>query len=310
MAESFGGILHSTLNAVTLAFALIGLVINLISIVYKFIGAFTIPKVWKYTLLLLDISHVFIGFGLSFYFVYNRTIYADLCKAFGFLLLFGIYDVVCGLLTSGVTLLCVQNPGSSTSLSKLHKTILILTVTPQKVVIFILCLLTVFNSPIFDADSQYSITCVPVRRADETGAALSILIFCLLWFVVCLTVTFSIINLLKFRKANRVFSSSSNIWQSQISGQGKLLQKLLIVDELFIIIVIVFVTYYGFQFMEDSATPTWVTMVSLGVTTVIHGIVSNFGNIMWNSCCCRANQKVEEPHRKLKKLELIKIEVC
>ncbi|KAL5009081.1 hypothetical protein ScPMuIL_014662 [Solemya velum] len=239
---------------------------------------------------------------------FGRTSLSGLCRAYGFLLLFGLHDVVCGLLTSSVALLCVQNPGSSTRLSKLHRTLLLLTVTPQKVVIVTLCLLTVFDTPLFDASSPFSIACFPVRRADETGTALSILIFCLLWLLLCLTVVCSIINLLKLRKANRVFSSSSNIWQSQFSGQGKVLQKFLLVDEVLVLIVIIIITYYGFQFVDDSSTPTWVTMVSLGLTTVLHGTVSNFGNIMWNSCCCRANQKVEEPHRKLKKLELVKIE--
>jgi hypothetical protein len=57
-------------------------------------------------------------------------------------------------------------------------------------------------------------------------------------------------------------------------------------------------------------TPQWVVMVAVAVVTLLHAGVSGVQLVLWGSaCCCQAGQRSKEPYQRLKKLELIKVEV-
>jgi hypothetical protein len=83
----------------------------------------------------------------------------------------------------------------------------------------------------------------------------------------------------------------------------------LIIEILFWVVVLLVVTVINYRNISKSKTESTAALITLGVATIFHGIVTNIGNSMWSICCCTSSQTVEETHRKLKQLELVRLEV-
>ena len=50
--------------------------------------------------------------------------------------------------------------------------------------------------------------------------------------------------------------------------------------------------------------------MTVAVVTVLHACLCGVQLVLWSSaCCCQGNQNSKEPYQRLKKLELIKVEV-
>jgi hypothetical protein len=81
----------------------------------------------------------------------------------------------------------------------------------------------------------------------------------------------------------------------------------LIIEILFWAVVLLVVTVINYR--NTSKAESTAALITLGVATIFHGIVTNIGNSMWSICCCTSSQTVEETHRKLKQLELVRLEV-
>jgi hypothetical protein len=81
----------------------------------------------------------------------------------------------------------------------------------------------------------------------------------------------------------------------------------LIIEILFWAVVLLVVTVINYR--NTLKTESTAALITLGVATIFHGIVTNIGNSMWSICCCTSSQTVEETHRKLKQLELVRLEV-
>jgi hypothetical protein len=81
----------------------------------------------------------------------------------------------------------------------------------------------------------------------------------------------------------------------------------LIIEILFWAVVLLVVTVINYRNISKSESTA--ALITLGVATIFHGIVTNIGNSMWSICCCTSSQTVEETHRKLKQLELVRLEV-
>lgn len=301
---------NTPLEIVVLTFTSIGLAINLISLIYKVVREFYIPKLWKYSVFMLDIGHIFLGFGLILFICYQKTGIDFICSSTGFFILYGIFDSIFGFLTAGLILIFIYNPGKSSELTKFHRNVFLVIIIPQKAISIFLSSLP--NLPLdYFSFTNCSITCLKIHQFGDTGTAYGIIVFIILWISILISTIFCIISAVKLWKgfSNRIQLSSPNIWQSQLVSQGKTLQKFLILEEVSWIVVLfvtLLVVYINTEHFQEG---TWIVYTSLAVITIVHSVVSSIENIMWSACCCSNPQTVEEPHRKLKKLELVKVEV-
>ncbi|OWF45670.1 uncharacterized protein LOC110456731 [Mizuhopecten yessoensis] len=293
-----------------LTLALVGFTANLLTLLYKVSREFSLPKLWKYALLTIDIAHLFVGVGLILFFVFQKTSASEVCSAAGFFVQFGIFDSVCGFLTAGIILLGIYNPGKSSQISSFHRNVFLVVVIPQKIISILLSILPVIPIEFFTTIASHTVTCFKISKPGDTGDKFGILIFFIIWIALCLaTITF-VISAVKNWKGfnNRIHSASPNVWQAQLLQHGKTLLKFLLFEDCVWLVVLVIVTSTVYSGGEDEQSATWTVYITLGVVTIIHWVVSVIQCAMWTSCCCKSSTAVEETHRKLKRLDLIKIE--
>lgn len=289
----------------------IAVLCNFVSVGVKLCKEFAHPKLWKYSLLYQNLASVCLAVGLLLFSVNLNVNDKTVCSATGFFLLFGIIQGLFSHLTTSIILLSIQNPGKPSSISYFHRNICIVIVVPEIILGGLLSFLPFVSNGIFNRGVDYDVECFPVRDHGKQGAAYGTILVVLWWLTLTATVVCDIIIILKLWKYNnRISTAQNNVWQTQLIIQGKSLVKFLVLEHLVIFAVLLATTlsvYLGPDIFKNSAT--WVVMVTLAVWAFIHGVLSSIGDIMWTTCCCHDNSAVKEPHRKLKKLELLKIEV-
>ncbi|XP_069118501.1 uncharacterized protein [Argopecten irradians] len=298
------------LELVLLTLALVGFVFNLCSLLYKVSREFSLPKLWKYALLTIDVAHLFLGLGLILFYISLKSNLNEVCSAAGFFVQFGIFDCVCGYLTAGIILLGIINPGKSSQISSFHRNVFLVVVIPQKVISILLSILPVIPIEFFTTEVSHTVTCLKISKPGENGDKFGILIFFIIWITASLaTVTF-VISAVKNWKGfnNRIHSASPNVWQTQLLQHGKRLLKFLLFEDGVWLVVLVIVTSVVYTGDEDDPSATWTLYLTLSVVAILHWAVSVIQCAMWTSCCCKSSTAVEETHRKLKRLDLIKIE--
>lgn len=294
-------------------FVLTGIAIslNVTSIFIKLCKEFPTPRLWKYAWFYQDVTSLILCIGLVLFGIYTYVNVQTVCDITGFFLLFGLFEVLFSHLTSCVILLFIQNPGKPTSLSKFHRNAVIIITAPEIILAAIVSFLPYTSNDLFNTDVPFDVICFPIRNTGNSGSAYGILLLSLLWLILVTTGVFDVISVLKvWTFYNRVNSAQNNVWQTQLLHQGKSAIKISIFNHIlcFLLILIITITVYS-DIPAFENNRTWIVMTSLAVSAIIHGVFSNISDIMWTSCCCRDNSTVKEPHRKLKKLELVRIEV-
>ena len=300
-----------TLGLIILCIATLGVIINVLSLGLKLCKEFQIPKLWKYSLLYQDVAHIILGTGLILFSVYTQLDLNELCDSTGFLTVLGLFLCFFSFLTTAVIILAIQNPGKSSTLSSFHRNVVIAVVTPEVIVSGVLALIPNVATSLFNTSTPYRIHCLPIPTPGQNGSTYGAVLTTLWWIILSSASICDIISALKLWKFyNRVNGAQDNVWQTQLLNQGKTLLKLLLIEHIIWLLslgLLTLVAYVQSSLLDNDAS--WVVMTTLAVSTVLHGVFSNVGNTMWSGCCCRASNAVQEPHRKLKKLELIKIEV-
>lgn len=302
---------NTPLTFIVLVCSVVGLLNNLVSIFYKQRKQFSLPKLWKYAYLSIDFGHVFLSVGLILSISFKLSGSEPVCRAAGFLIVFGVFDCICGLLTAGIILFGIYNPGKSSQISTFHRNVFLLIVIPEKFISLLLSTLplTPLGSNLFS--KSLAITCVRILQPYEDGGELGLVNFGVLWVSLLVAFLTCVISAVKLWKgfSNRIHSSTVNVWQSQLVIDGKRFQRLLLCELILWLLVLFlfnFVTYYDSGNLDSA---TWIVLVSLSLATVLHSLWSQFGNAMWSICCCGSKRDVEEPQHKLKRLELINVEV-
>ncbi|KAK3093279.1 hypothetical protein FSP39_013605 [Pinctada imbricata] len=294
-----------------LTLSVLGLTLNTVSILYKLIKQFSLPKLWKFSYITLDFAHAALALGLLLFVVFKFTGSVPVCDTSGFFIQFALFDCACGYLSAGIILLGIYNPGKSTQLSKFHRNVFLVILIPPKIISILLSALPfILVNYYSDTNDNYTVTCLKIISSREGVGTVGILSFCVIWITIILGFTSSVISALKLRKKvnNRIHSSSPNVWQTQLVSQGKSLQKILISESVLWIIELAVVNVSVYVGSVDYSDSTGIVYVTLSVVAVIHAVLSCIGDVMWSSCCCFSTREVEEPHRKLKKLELVKLE--
>lgn len=303
---------NQVLDLVVLTLSLVGLAANLLSVLYKIAQEFSIPKLWKYSLITIDVGHLFLGVGLMLFYVFQKTNAEKVCTVTAFFIQFGIFDCVCGYLTSGIILLGIYNPGKSSQISSFHRNVFLVVVIPQKVISLLLSILPLVPIEFFTSLSSSTVKCYKVSRPGDTGDKFGILTFFIIWITLTLaTITF-VISAIKNWKGfnNRIHAASPNVWQAQLVQNGKSLLKLLLTEDVLWFVTLIVVTTAVYNGAENDESATWTVYITLSLVTVFHWVISVIQCTMWTYCCCRSSTAIEETHRKLKRLDLIKIEVC
>lgn len=205
-------------------------------------------------------------------------------------------------------MLFIQNPGKKSSISSFHRKVVIVIVTPEVVVGVLFSVLPFISNKVFDTSLEFDIPCFPIRSPKRYGETYGVMLVSLWWILILIVVVCDVIIILKLWKYNnRVNLTQHNVWQSQLLLQGKLLVKQLIIEHIVCVCEILLITVAilsKIKAFTDNAT--WIVMTTLALSAILHGALSNICNVMWTSCCC--DSSVKEPQRKLKTLELIKIE--
>ncbi|WAR19649.1 hypothetical protein MAR_001487 [Mya arenaria] len=299
-----------TLTVVLFLISSFALVLNILSSIVKLCRDFSNPKLWRYSLLYQNIAYCFLSIGLIALCAFLYFDVKQLCDTAGFCLLFGLFQTSLAYLTTGIILLSIQNPGKPSSLTKFHRNVVIVIIAPEVVIGAVIASLPFVSSALFDTNDDFDVTCFPVRDHGQQGAAFGTLLVAIWWIILAAIIICDIILVLKLWKFNnRVNSAQNNVWQSQLIAQGKTLIKVLLIDHIAFVLVILSITvaiYVDLTFFKVNQT--WIVTTSLALTSTLHGVLSNVTDVMWTACCCRYGGVVKEPHRKLKKLELMKIE--
>lgn len=304
--------IHSdSIGIVVFIITCIALIFNVVSVVLKLCKEFTNPKLWRYSLLYQDVAYLCLSIGLLLFCV---NLYVDVkivCDVTGFFLLFGIVQCLLSYITTGIILLSIQHPGKSSHLSGFHRNVCIVIVTPAILIGAILSVLPYISDRLFNTHIELEVVCLPIRDHGHQGAAYGTLLVVLWWLILIGVIISDVIIVLKLWKFNnRINSAQNNVWQDQLIDQGKTLVKITVIEHIVTFISILTITvslYLDSDIVRNNNT--WLVVTSLALSAIVHGCLSNVGDVMWTSCCCRDTSVVKEPHRKLKKLELLKIEV-
>lgn len=302
---------NDTIGIVLFVFAILAVISNVLSFVLKLCKDFTNPKLWKYSLIYQDIVFSCLSVGLVLFFINQHVDISTVCDAAGFFLLFGITLSLLSYITTSIILLSIQNPGKSSSISNFHRNIVIVIVTPEVILSCVLSFLPYVADELYDKDLPFDISCFPIRDHDKQGAAYGTLLIVIWWLIIIATCVCDVITVLKIWKFNnRINTAQNNVWQAQLISQGKVLVIVCVIEHVINVLVYFILTlaiYVNVPVFTNNKT--WMVVTSLVVSVIVHSVVSNICNMMWTSCCCRDNSAVKEPHRKLKKLELLNIEV-
>lgn len=300
-----------TLAIVVFVISSIACALNVALIFVKLFKEFVIPKLWRYSLLYQNVAFLALSVGLV---LVSLSIYRHqetLCHAAGFFLIFGLFLTSLSFLTTGIILLSIQNPGKPSSLTKFHRNVVLVILIPEVIISAVISILPFVSDALYDKSVDFDVTCLPLRDHGQQGAAYGTLLVVIWWvIVIAVGVCDIIIGLKLWKFNNRINSAQNNVWQSQLISQGKTLIKFLLIDHVFYVLVILATTlsvYVDHDIFKSNQS--WITLTSLALTSVFHGLLSSVADVMWTACCCRNNGAVKEPHRKLKKLELMKVEV-
>lgn len=301
----------ASLDVVVYTFAAIGLVGNILSFGYKILRTIHVPHLWKYCICLLDFSNACLGIGL-FLFLSNHSQVLNSCNVAQVFLLFGLLDTVCNLFIFDIILLVCPRTTKSSDTSKSQLCALIWTIGPQKVIFIILACLPLTRSSFFHNDAVYYITCLPLQRPNEGGSSYTVILLVISWIISLASATLAIINSAKICLAyrNRVHTLSSNQIEAESYKEGKFLQAALFLEHIIWIICLLLISIVLYTDAFDSASAKWGLYLCLGTCAMYNGLMSNVGNGLWsNLCCCGNNQGSVDDHRKLKKLELLRVDV-
>jgi hypothetical protein len=302
---------NDSIGIVLFVLAIIAVISNVLSVVLKLFKDFTNPKLWKYSLIYQDLANSCLSVGLVLFFIHQHVDESSVCDAAGFFLIFGITQCLLSYITTGIILLSIQNPGKSSSISNFHRNIVIVIVSPEVVLGCVLSCLPYVSDELYDKNLPYDISCFPIRDHGKQGAAYGTLLIVIWWLIIIALCVCDVIIVLKLWKFNnRINTAQNNVWQAQLITQGKVLVIACVIEHV-INVLVIFTTTLAIYVNVGAFTnnKTWMVVTSLVVSVIVHSVVSNICNMMWTSCCCRDNSAVKEPHRKLKKLELINIEV-
>ncbi|KAK7103539.1 uncharacterized protein [Littorina saxatilis] len=301
----------SNVEIAVLALTAFSTVATLVFLVTRLCCKYVIPEAWRLSLILQDIAYLLLGTGLIFFLAYVGVGTQALCSASGFFFLAGLLDCSSMLILTIVSLLFMQNPGKLGQLSTFKKSWIVVFVVPEKIVVFLLAMMPVTPIDYFDTESPYPLACFPVRQEGGKGAAFGAILFFILWILEILGLILSAVCAFRLWKSNksRIHASSPNLWQTEKIGQGRGLQKMLMLEQLLLLVLTFSVTIVVYTNSADHLTPQWVVMVAAAVVTVLHASLCGVQLVFWSSaCCCQGQQKTKEPYQKLKKLELIKVE--
>ena len=282
-----------------------------VSVALKLCQDYKIPKLWKYSFLFTNIAHGFLVTGILLVYVSVHVSSKALCDAAGFFLLFGVSECLLSLLTNGIILLAIQHPGKTTDLSTFHRNFLLFAIIPQVVIGAVLNFIPYTTDKLFDTSRASGASCILIRDLEKQGSLYGLGLVILWWIIVVTTSVLHVILVLKLWKFNnRINSAHYNVWQAQFVSQCKTHEKFLLAGVVIYLCVLVTLSVSVYSKSRlISVDQTWIFITSLAVAAILHGVIANVSDVMWTSCCCRGGNAVEEPHRKLKKLELLKIEV-
>ena len=299
------------LGSVMITFTVIGILANMISIAAKLFLRFALPNTWKYIIVFLDTSHLSLGLGLALLLIYVNNGVTNFCHGAGFFMLFGLLDTMFAYFLSSVILMFIQNPERLSGYSTYTKWPIPTMLVPQKIICIILSFIPLLPISYFELQTPFPIACFPLQNANTTGAGYGAVIVVLFWMMVISSMVMSLVCALRLWKSakGRIHASSPNIWQLMMLGQGKTFQKFLLMEQMIWIVVLFMVTIVLYTNSAKRVVPQWIIIIAFSVLITLHAIFSNIQTILWSTLCCKTKQQAKEPHQKLKKLELLKIEV-
>ncbi|XP_036363744.1 uncharacterized protein LOC115217889 [Octopus sinensis] len=297
---------------VNFIFSSIGALMCFISLVYKLCKGISLPKLWKYSICLLDTSALFFGIGLVMHLcilVLNGTTPKFLVLASSSLMLFGYMDGLCSFITFQTILLFVQNPRkiSSTSSHQLGSSIIVL--TGIKLACLLLSILPVI--PKQDQLKPSRSNLFPLYDPKESGGTYTSLLVICFWIVIVTTFIFSIIGLVKSQKKNSLVHDSSEDVHVSVISQGQLLHKILLVEQCIYTIVSIMITRLLFRQSVSQTTNNDhdTSIITVSIYLTLHGIFTNLGNFLWmKKECCGKPSDISQESRQLKRLELLRTE--
>ena len=296
-------------------FTSLGIMSCFISLLFKLSKGLPIPKLWKYSICLLDSSALFFGIGLIMHLIVliqQGTAPRFLTLASSSLMLFGYLDGLCSFLTFQTILLFVQNPRKVTSTTNYQLGSSIIVFTGIKLACLLLSVLPVIPNGDYFNVTFYSL--LPLHWPEEHGGTYSVLLVICFWLVIFATFVFSLIGVIKTQRfTSLVNSATEDVWQISAIGQGRLLHRFLLFEQSVYMVVSILITKVLFrsrhQHKLDNAD-RHVAMVMISLYLFIHGIVTNVENVVWTKNTCCKNQKgVSQESRRLKRLELLRMEV-
>lgn len=299
---------------ITFIFTSFGIMSCFLSLLFKLSKGLPIPKLWKYSICLLDSSALFLGIGLIIHLVVliqQGTAPRFLILASASLMLFGYMDGLCSFLTFQTILLFVQNPRKVTSTTNYQLGSSIIVFTGIKLACLLLSVLPVIPNGDYFNVTFYSL--LPLHWPEEHGGTYSVLLVICFWLVIFATFAFSIIGMIKSQRfTSLVNSATEDVWQISAIGQGRLLHQLLLFQQFVYMIVSILITKVLFRSRhqhELDNVDRHVAMVTISLHILIHGIVSNTENVVWTkNTCCRNQNGVSQDSRRLKRLELLRME--
>ncbi|XP_041353087.1 uncharacterized protein LOC121371340 [Gigantopelta aegis] len=308
--DPFLGESTGALVSVMITLTAIGTLANMISIAAKLLLKFALPDTWKYIIALLDISHLFLGLGLALLLTYVNNGINNFCHSAGFFILFGVLDTLFTYFLSAIILMFIQNPERLSGYSSYRKWPIPTLIIPQKIIFIFLSFIPLLPMTYFEHQTPFPIACFPLQNANTSGAGYGAVIVVLFWMMVISSMVLSLVCALRLWKSakGRIHASSPNIWQLMMLGQGKTFQKFLLLEQMIWIVVLFMVTIVLYTNSAKRVVPQWIIIIAFSVLITLHAIFSNIQTILWSTLCCKTKQQAKEPHQKLKKLELLKIE--
>ncbi|GAB1606126.1 uncharacterized protein LOC115217889 [Argonauta hians] len=296
-----------------LVFTSIGTFMCFISLLYKLCRGIALPKLWKYSICLLDNSALFFGIGLEMHLcilILNRATPKFFMLASSSLMLFGYMDGLCSFISFQTILLFVQNPRKIYSTSSYQLGTSIIVLTGIKLACLLLSILPVI--PKQDQAKPSLNNLFPLYDPRQSGGTYTSLLVCCFWIIIVTTLIFSIIGVVKSRKSNNFVHDSNEEVNVPVIYQGKMLHNLLLLELCIYIIVSIMVTRLLFgQSLSDMTTSNDhnAALITVSVHLILHAVLTNLCNFAWgrNGYLGKQCGNLQES-RQLKRLELLRTE--
>lgn len=262
----------------------------------------------------MDSSALFLGIGLIMHLIvllHQGAAPRFLTLASASLMLFGYMDGLCSFLTFQTILLFVQNPRKVTSTTNYQLGSSIIVFTGIKLACLLLSVLPVIPNGDYFNVTFYSL--LPLHWPEEHGGTYSVLLVICFWLVIFATFVFSLVGVIRSQRfTNLVNSATEDVWQISAIGQGRLLHRLLLFEQFLYMVVSILITKVLFRSRHQQELDNFdrhVAMVMISLYIFIHGIVTNVENIIWiKNTCCNKQNVVSQESRRLKRLELLRME--